>query len=275
MQTLAVANVHVRRGDQMSRIIKGSVRYFLGGTTMKHSTRYLISFILLGTILNPCATTAGPNANAKILLHVARVDKNPCGALAARPSCGSVVTSAQLYPHYYFVGLLVADAAVASGVGALECGISYDPAPGSGVDVIGWIRCADFDAPVAGANGPWPASGSGNQLSWNVPSNCQRFQPPATTSAVALAGYLYCAAYTPGTLDVVPAPGSHLALVSSCEAVLDTVEGGSIHPAPSHLGTVRFSTNGTEPGFNPCGLVTSIQGSSWSAIKGQMGHPRQ
>lgn len=245
------------------------------GKTMKHCVPLLVLYVLMGTLLNPCTTTAGPNANAKILLHVARVDIGPCSIFNAPLSCGRVVTSAQLYPRYHFVGLVVTDAAVVGGVGAVECGIAYDPAPGSGVDVLGWFKCADFETPVAGANGPWPASGSGNLLSWNVPSNCQRFHPPATTTAVALAGYFYCAAYTPGTLNVVAAPGSNLALVASCEAVLDTVEGGSIHRVPSHLGTVRFSASGTEPGYNPCGLVTSIQGASWSAIKGLMGHPRQ
>lgn len=223
--------------------------------------------------VSPGLATAGAHANAKIVPHIVRGDFVTCTHANARPLCVGVGTAAALYPATYLIGLLVMDADPTAGVAAAELGIRYASVTGTGVDVFSWQLCGDTEATVTGANGPWPAAGSGNVILWNQSTHCQRFVPAGGGTAVALAGYLYCAAYSPDLLEVTPSPYSGLALVADCAAVIDTVEGGFVHRDPSHLGAVRFSAGGQAAGYNPCGLVTPVTATTWSALKGGYARP--
>jgi hypothetical protein len=226
------------------------------------------------SLVVPTVCSAGPNANAKILIHVGpprpAVIDHVCTNMTAIPNCSQVVTAGGLYPPnlYRYVYLLVTDGDVVSGVGALECGVRYTGVTGQGVDIFAWDACADQEARVAGPEGPWPASGSGNLLYWDVSTRCQRFEPGGSgTGVVALGGYFYVGSYTPDTLAVTVNPGTTLAAVANCAGIVDVVAGGEHIVNPSHLGYAVFSSGGSLPGYNPCGLNTPVKATTWSRIK--------
>jgi hypothetical protein len=99
----------------------------------------------------------------------------------------------------------VAQGDAVSGVGGLQCGITYDPAAHAGVDVFNWTLCASLEFPSSGPNGAWPAAGSGNLITWDGAFRCQRTQPDGS-GVVAAAGYFYCAAYSTDRLELIPRP---------------------------------------------------------------------
>lgn len=216
------------------------------------------------------AARGGPNANSKILFHV---KQNPftlnCRSPAVLVPCATIRVAGDLYPPLAgFAVLLVVDGSSSDGVGAMACGIEYDARPLSGVDIFTWSLCGDREAPVAGPNGMWPASLSSNLICWDTP-HCERYEPGGPGSGVvANAGFLYLAAYSPDSLTLIPSPDSGVATVMSCQAEVDTVAGGNAVRIPSHLGIARFSMGGLEPGYNPCGLVTPVEASTWSQVKG-------
>lgn len=217
----------------------------------------------------------GSQANAKILLHLATpTTKNQCGS-RGNPTCSAVRTGGALYPTNYFAYLLVVDGNAQAGVGGLQCGIAYDAPPNSGVDVFGWSLCASLEFNSNGPNGPWPSAGSGNLITWETNTLCQRFEPGGPGVGVtANAGYFYCAAYTPGILHVIPRPVDGQAKVADCSAY-ESLIGGVGFPGgtASHLGAVYFSASGNISGYNPCGAVYPVRITSWSSIKAMYGPP--
>lgn len=213
----------------------------------------------------------GPNANAKILIHLADPTfQVSCSAAQAQPLCTEIKTNGRLYPspgHWAF--LLVTDGDGPAGVASVEMGLDYESGTNSGVHLISWTLCGNAETTVGGPNGAWPAPGSGNRITWSVPAQCQQFEPGGPgTGVVAAAGYFYVAAYTQDILGLVLNPNSGIAAVGSCSAEIDTVQGPDIVRTPSHLGNVRFSASGTEPGYNPYGLNTPVENTSWGQIKG-------
>lgn len=197
--------------------------------------------------------SAGANANAKILVHLAApTQKAACTRATARPACNQINATGQLYPTRYFAYALVVDAAAWAGVGAMEFGIDYDGAPHSGVDVYEWHLCADAETPSAG----WPAAVTGNRIAWNSanPGQCQRWEPGGPgNGVVAVAGYFYCAAYTPDTLRITPNPSNQEAAVTDCGGVTDHLfDPEACGPQSTALGSAAF---GGGVGYNPCGYL--------------------
>ena len=208
---------------------------------------------------------AGPNANAKIALHLLTpTTKTPCTRIQTTPACQNIVTSGNLYPQLYFAHVLVTDGNEPAGVAGLQFGIQYTgpgAADGVGIDIYAWTNCAtlEFQSPAPA----WPNSGAGNLVTWDAGTRCQRTEPGgAGTGVVANAGYFYCAAYTPGTFCITPRPVDGVAKVADCAAQEDIVTG-----TPSHLGCLGF---GGQPGYNPCGLITPVENTTWSAIKSNL-----
>lgn len=214
-----------------------------------------------------------PNGDAKLVLHLAPPSGHDvCGPPGQTP-CAQVVTAGALYPATYYAYLLLHEGDALTGVQAFACGIDYDGAGHSGVDIFSWTRCCSFDASQLGPNGPWPAPGSGNELIWDS-SLCQRNEPGGVgTGVVATGGYFYLTAYTPDRLKLVPTPVEHRAIVVDCQQVFYDIAGPNQPPGrPSQLGFANFTAGGTVPGYNPCGgIIVPVRVTTWSAIKALYG----
>jgi hypothetical protein len=234
--------------------------------------RLLASVVVGGLALTALSTVsfAGPNANAKIQLHLATTTtKQQCTRAAAHPPCTGIVTNGLLYPQLYYAYVLVTDADAGVGIAGCQFGIQYDgpgPLDGVGVDIDSWALCATLEfqqpSPV------WPTSGGGNLITWNAVTVCQRNEPGGPgTGVVATAGWFACSAYTPACFRITPRPADGLAKVADCAAAEDNVEGVATPRNPSHLGFVCFSASGTTGGYNPCGLITPVERTTWGALK--------
>jgi hypothetical protein len=208
-------------------------------------TKLLRSVVALLLVLLPGLAEGGPNADAKILLHLAApTARNAC---SRRPACASTVTyGLSLYPLYYFAYVLVGEAAQATGASGVSFGIQYNSGAWSGLYMHSWHLCADAESPTAG----WPASGTGNTVSWNSETNCQRTEPGgAGTGVVATAGYFNVSAYTPVQLFLTPNPATGTATVTTCTGITDVIA----PPDTCHqLSSLGFAGFGGMPGFRPC-----------------------
>jgi hypothetical protein len=243
---------------------------------MKLVNASALGLLLLGTTLSNA--TAGPNANAKVVIHLASLTSvGACTRAAARPACADVVTSAALTAvnegPYYFAYVLVADSDPVEGLAGFNFGIYYNSGQtdGVGLDVFGWTLCATLE--LAHSSPVWPSHGSSNLVTWDSTNRCQRSEPGGPgTGVVATAGYFYCAAYSPATLSIGPylrptSTGFNKVTVATCEAEEDIIYNAAAPPDPSPLGSVRFSENGKEPGYNPCAVAVPVQPTTWSGIK--------
>lgn len=212
-------------------------------------TPFLASLVALCGLVFAAPVAAGPNAGAKILIHLAApTTKNICTGSFAGPACSAMVVKGTLYPTTYFAYLLVAGGSASAGISGVQCGISYGPTIGVGVDVYSWSLCADLQFP----SNDWPESGGGNLITWNPEVHCKRTEPGGGgTGVVAAAGYFYCAAYSPDNLSVTARPVDQCAKVVSCEAIEDILDSAAFHPTPSFLGHAAFSAGATTPGYNP------------------------
>jgi hypothetical protein len=70
-----------------------------------------------------------------------------------------------------------------------------------GVDIDDWHLCADQQSPTP----DWPASGSGNVITFDGLTNSQ-VGGNAVIGARAVLGYFYCGAHTPDTFRISPHP---------------------------------------------------------------------
>lgn len=194
---------------------------------------------------------AGVHSNAKILLHVATpTTKSSCSRPEATPACSDIVTEGILYPQCYFAYVLVTDADATAGVAGVQFGVDYIASEAVGIDVFSWHLCADMQFPSS----TWPDSASGNLVTWNFQTRCQRSEPGGTgTGVVATAGYFYCSAYTPDVVRIIPRDSDGIASVGACDGEVDVVDDLFINYSPPHLGYVAFSTGALTAGYGPCG----------------------
>lgn len=235
--------------------------------------RVLASVLVAGlaTAAFAADSFAGANANAKIQLHIlGTTTKNACTRIQTTPACQSIVTQGNLYPTLYFTHVLVTDANATAGIAGVQFGIQYTgpgAVDGVGVDIFGWTLCAtlEFQSPAPS----WPNSGAGNLVTWDATTRCQVFEPGGPgTGVTANAGYFYMAAYGPGTFAITPRPVDGAAKVADCAASEDVVQSTDVPRTPSHLGSVGF---GGQPGYNPCGLNTPVEATTWSSVKSLYG----
>src|SRR5512140_1626554 len=242
------------------------------------STTICLSVIAIASFTS--VSLAAPNANAKIQLHLAPTTaKNACTVVQAHPACAQINTHGLLigndpstYNNLYFCYVLVTDADPAAGIGGLQFGIDYGSgiADVVGVDVFNWTLCATLESLQPSPR--WPQSGGGILITWpysGFPELCQRYEPGGPgTGVVATAGYFYCGAYSDAVLAITPRPLDNMAKVIDCSGVEENIQGIGVTHTPSHLGSVGF---GTIQGYNPCGLNTPVDNSTWSEVKSLYG----
>lgn len=234
---------------------------------MRHSagvTLVLCTLLLGGSLSDPAA--AGPNADARILIHLlAPTRKNACTRPEATPDCAGVVTKGGLAPQMYYAYLLVVGADAEAGVAGVQCGIQYNAAEKAGVDILAWKNCGTLEF----TSDDWPASEGGNLVTWDATVRCQTSAPHGPAAGVeAVIGYFYCAAYGPDTLRVIPRPVDGFAKVADCKSVEDLINSREQPAAPARLGYAVFSAGGKVPGYAPCGALARAPTSAPAATPG-------
>lgn len=207
--------------------------------------------------------------DASIGFYLQEAKKFPVCAQLEPPSCADsgIELTGELYTGYYAY-LCVFSGNSQLGVAALQCGIEFDDAPRSGVDIFQWYLCAnglDYSQDDWGIS-----SGAGTRITWDVTTGgCQREEPGGFgTGVTAVAGFFYVTAYSPDKLEVIPWRGD--AALPPQVAILDC--GGGISSGAEHiveetnLGFVAFSDDGDEPGNLPC-LKRVYEETTWGEVK--------
>jgi hypothetical protein len=247
-------------------------------------------YALIMTCCLASSAVAGPNADAKILLHLTPpLSKNICDPSVATPPCDQMITRGLLYPDLYFAFLVVADADAEAGVVAITSGLEYNNAPQQGVDIFSWNSC---NTATIWTNYDWPASGGAALITWGSSAQCFTNEPGGPGSGVVAAGcYFYCAAYSADRMQIAPlARGGvagcptnfHYAAVYSCDYDVDFIAGTNVspdctlydnNPPVSPLGYISFSADGKTAGYNPCASAIPVLSTTWSSIKTGMNGP--
>ena len=205
--------------------------------------RILWSASITLALLLPSPSMAAGLALAKVALHLKPHAANACLTPPTIP-CSNYTTAGRVGVSYDAY-LVVADVSPFEGIKGLSCGLEYDPALASGVDLYSWTVCADgLEWPNEGPNGIWPASGGGNRITWTT---CQTHNY-VPNGAHAVAGVFYVYAYSADQLHIIEnnnldsGPELKVANCAALEAFLP----------PAYGGRVDFSPTGTSAGYNPC-----------------------
>jgi hypothetical protein len=184
------------------------------------------------------------------------------------PSCATedIQVSGELGVPYYAV-LCVFNADPDSGVVGISCGIRYDGASTSGVDVWGWTRCADgLEFPSDSPR--WPDSGSGSRITW---LECQKETPDGFNGGVtAVVGFFYVTVYSPDRMEVIS--NNHLESgpelrIARCDTNPDgELIGVEVAIPPEQVGFLEFSEGASEKGSLPC-IQVIREDATWGQIK--------
>jgi hypothetical protein len=212
------------------------------------------------------------NDQAAIVAHI-----TPSGAFSCVPpglQANNIVTAAsdgscdQGGGSQWDVWLLVCNGSDSTGVRGAEFGIDYNPNPYGGIYVNNWTRCADQDFPDANWTGSASSdipntrtSVASDVVTW-IPANCNivNSEPYVPRTVIAVMGALQVNLYSPDILSIVPKPQSGRVEIADCAGAQQTILGNT----PSHLGYSEFCLG---PGYNPCGLPTGTQPTTWSRLK--------
>ncbi len=229
-----------------------------------------VSLLMVGS------TFAGTQPECAFALH-AKAHTTEATTICTTWSPNAARIACSYYNTHWPVGvnadvyLVLAMALEAPGIAGMSCGIQYDNATGSGVDVFGWTLCADLEFTNGAATCPpdlppceWPISGGGNRICWVMTTNCQRTViRPDGVHAVAGAFYLY--AYGPDVFAITP----NLNLPIPELGVADCKASTTLYDLRSNqswlMGRVGF---GTDPGYNPCWVIP-VQKTTWGKVKTQ------
>ena len=229
--------------------------------------RALLSVGLLILLVRPAVADPWDD-NPKLVLHVRPVtQQSACMAWGALDDCQSAVTTGTLTTPsegpYWFVYLLAAKGSSPANVAAVRTGVTYQGgASGAqgdhvGIDVLAWRLCATMNNVTP--NVPeWPAPGSGNTISWDLPESCQE-------QATAVVGYFYLAAYSPDVLRLTGDPADGDAEIRDCESNIEGLN------ESRDLGSVAFGAGAQELACNPCTTACDdmpVQPATWGGIKG-------
>lgn len=225
-------------------------------TTSSSIVRFIFLSVACLLLFPSEKAQAAHNIDAKIAAHivnhVTQKGYNFCAG-APNPPCnegGQGLFVQGETETYYDLYLFVADGDTAFGVSGAAFGISYNGTPNKGLDVLGWILCADAEYGSAPSGPFWPDDGSGNLIVWDELNNCQKTPAPGDTDAgvTALLGILYVYAYDNDIFRITRRPyiSPPVIEVTSCgrSATRDTLA------FPQSVGRVAFGPSGG--GYDPC-----------------------
>ena len=197
----------------------------------------LISLII--ALVMPSVTRiawSGVNKDAKLIIHLVptEVRKGFSCYKAIPKEPKEVRTAGKLYPQHYFAYVLITDFNQKEGIAGVQFGLSYDGASESGVDIESGHTCTLYEWPMD----DWPASATGNLLTWDQAQDCQD-KPPIPVY------FFYLTSYTPDRMKIIPRGVDGLARVSIC-GYRNTGDMDDL--PPEALGWADF---GGESGYNP------------------------
>ena len=147
------------------------------------------------------------------------------------------------------------------GFTGVTAGIEYD----ANVGMFGWTKCATLEFPNTGPNGPWPASGGGNVITWEA---CEG-TTIAPNGAHAVAGFFYMYAYGEGLMSATEnrnlAAGPDFELANCGGQSQSLWKTLPLDVRELVFGTIHFGGDGSL-GYTPCGVVAT-QKTTWGNIK--------
>lgn len=228
---------------------------------IRRANRLLRPTIFLAPLLvGLCVPRSGGAAGVtepRILVHLAAATTKTGSCTPAIADCTSPsvnvfgLTYNVATELYYFAYVLVAGHEATPGLNEIKFAVDYARGTGEGVDVFAWTTCA-----TSLGEADWYVSGAGNQIRWE---DCPK-------SDVAVAGYFYMTAYTPGKIGIVPPPGEGPATLTSC--------GGQ--PVEIPIGHLGFAGFGDQQGCNPCRDecdYVAVQPTTWGSLKARFAVP--
>lgn len=227
----------------------------------RRATRLLRLTLLLAPLLIglhlPRAGRAAGVTEPRILVHLAVASTKTGSCTPTISDCASPnvnvfgLTYTLVTEFYYFAYILVAGHDATSGIHEIKFAVDFARGTGEGVDIFTWTTCATS---LGAAD--WYVSGAGNQIRWD---DCPK-------ADVAVAGYFYMTAYTPGKIGIVPPPGEGPATLTNC--------GGQ--PVEIPIGHLGFAGFGDQQGCNPCRdecRYVAVQPTTWSSLKARFAVP--
>jgi hypothetical protein len=230
-----------------------------------------VSTALLGlAFAAPGFAGAIGDGNPVFALHVkARAAKPTTICTTENPQttdCTTYSTSGELNTAYDLY-LVVAgiDSTNIGDVAGASCGIQYDNADGSGVDVFQWTFCADGlefkNGPDGGAD--WPASGGGNRMTWTT---CQNMISPGYTgsSIQVTFGAFYVFAYSPDRFTITPNNN----LGSGPELTMGACDASQVFLENQWSAYADFGGGaGCNTCLQPCPKDVPVQPTTWGSVK--------
>jgi len=202
---------------------------------------------------------------AAILLHVVPATGHiTCDGLS---SLDSVITSQSPSPddsHHSIVYMIATPNLSSGAICGVQAGIAYEATRDGhpGLEVLSWHLCSDMEF----AADDWPASGSGNTMTWAD----QRY-----STDVNVVGYFEVIAHGASTMSVIPWPVTGVAKIANCSSREYTLE-----IPPDRLGWVSWGgagfgldTNGCNPILDPCAIgPVATKALTWGRLKSMYGH---
>jgi hypothetical protein len=169
-----------------------------------------------------------------VAVHVAPRATSDCNVVRTLP-CTNFHTWGDLNAGYdvYVVGAGISSS---DGIAGIEFGLQYD----ADLTVFTTTVCGDLEFPAPS----WPASGSGNVVTYSPAVNCQRDNYGSGAQAVFTSMYVY--AYGTALFRITERPASGQLALSDCSSAEYPV--GS-----TQTGYAQFAAGGITPGGNPCG----------------------
>lgn len=204
---------------------------------------------------------------AMVMLHIADATHGQDTCERGPTGIEDIVTMADAGeegPRYY-VYLLMSPGGEENGLAGLQAGIEYHRSGGppdeDPLQVFEWGRCSDLEFP----QDHWPASGTGNTLTWLAPENCQ-------FGGLVTAGYFYVAAYASAVMGVTPFPTTGKIKVATCTAVEllpdQTLAPDQVGWVSMGRGEVGTDADGCNPAITPCSYVpVPVQRTTWGRMK--------
>ena len=214
----------------------------------------IISAILVIWVGSAVLADGNTNSNAVITLNaITPSPHRPVCEFGGLQPCSTYQVHSDRLVSTHTVYIIVAHGDSSAGVGGVSFGVELGPSTFAGFE-----SCADMELPSEG----WPASGTGNQLTWNVDTNCQRNS--GSDGVKAIIGAFFVFAYADS--DYVKITSNNTVAqpklsVTDCSGV----ESEILAPG-GMLGFLSLL------GFNPCLDSTPVEPSTWSKIKARYGN---